>query len=481
MKKPTTQQFAIRLIAGLALIGLAVFFAFTLEGYTGPESTMWQRTIYIMTVMGVGLGGFACIFFGFWGVLGGLAFVLFLTLPRALPDPWNRYYAIVYLLALLGLKPLLTWWKQRKIASATKDLPEEPIEPEDAVPALSENSVVATNEFSGRTYQLFRQAGQIIGYRVGGEIRGIDPDKLRTTPGDIPDFTYRLDEIQKVRSRAHGQYGICITFRAGGHTYYFVPTALSDEAALEDFFRPFAPDAIPPKKKPQPATQSQQQRRVLLSKIRTGLLVAIALINLPWLFLNVPYKLFAALALIPCPVILTLSCLFPEDISLDDKPKNANGRIELLSPMIFSGMVPCLRLLFDFNILDWPRLLIFAAVLLAAIFAILFYFNKPLRKKIGSLIATVFLCAFFAVGAVGQLNYLLDFSQPQSQTAQVTDMRVSTSSKGPDRYTLTVTVDNGAEMDLQVSKSEYQSLNTGDQVAIFILSGGLGIPYAVVG
>ena len=210
-------------------------------------------------------------------------------------------------------------------------------------------------------------------------------------------------------------------------------------------------------------------------------MAAIALINLPWLFLNVPYKLFAALALIPCPMILILACMFPEDISLDEKAKAANGRVELLSPMIFSGMVPCLRLLIDFNILDWPRLLIFAAVLLVVIFTALFYFNKPMRKKIGSLVGVVFLCAFFAVGIIGQLNYLLDFSPPQSQAAQITDMHISTSSRGPDRYVLTIVMDNGAEMDLQVSKLEYQALTPGDQVTVFILSGGLGIPYAVVG
>lgn len=481
MKKPTTQQFVRRLIAGLALIGLAVFFAFALEGFTGPESTMMQRMIFICAVIGVGLGGLACIFFGFWGVLGSLAFVLVIALPRALPDPWNRYFAIVYLLALFGLRPLLTWWKQRKTAATAKDLPEEPMEQEDSIPALSENSIVATNSFSGRTYQLFRRTGQISGYRVGGEIRGIDPDKLRTSPGDTPDFTYGLDEIQKVRSKPHGHYGICITFRAGGHTYYFVPTALSDETALENFFRPFAPEAIPKKQEAQPVTQSQQQRRDLLVKIRTGLLVAIALINLPWLFLHVPYKLFAALALLPCPITLVLTCLFPNDITLDEKKKSADGRIELLSPLIFSGAVPCLRLLMDFNILDWPRLLIFAAVLLVVIFLALFFFNQPLRKKIGTLICTVLLCAFFTVGAIGQLNFLLDFSQPQSQSAQITDMRVSTSSKGPDRYTLTVSTRDGIEMDLQVSKTEYQALNTGDRVTIYILSGGLGIPYAVVG
>lgn len=481
MKKAKTQQFVLRLITGLALIGTAVIFAFALDGFTGPESTMMQRMIFIMAVMGVGLGGLGCIFFGLWGALGGLFFVLLLSLPRVLPDPWNRYYAIVYILFLCSLKPLRKWFAKGKSAPTPEITPEEPAAREDADFRLPDHSVVAMNNFSGRTYQIFRRAGQISGYRVGGELRGIDFDKIRTAPGDVPDFTYGLDEIQKIRVKPHGMYGICITLRAGGHTYYFVPTALSDEAALEDFFRPLAPEAIPKRQDPQPVTQTQQQRRAMLSKIRTGLLVVIALINLPWLFLNVPYKLFAALALIPCPAVLVLACLFPQDVTLDENKKNANGRIELVTPLVFSGMGPCLRLLFDFNILDWPRLLLFAAVLLAVISFALYYFHTSLRKKIGTLIAAVFLCTFFAVGAVGQLNYLLDFSQPQSQTAQISDMHVSTSSKSPDRYVLTVSTKEGIEMDLQVSKAEYQALKPGDQVTVFILPGGLGIPYAVVG
>lgn len=481
MKKPISKQFFLRLIIGLALIGLAVYFAFTLDGFTGPESTMSQRLIFIFAVLGVGLGGLGCIFFGIWGVLGGLAFILILSLPRALPDPWNRYFSMVYLLFLFALKPLMKWWSQRKTAAIPKELPDESDMQENSIPTISENSVVATNTFSGRTYQLFRRTGRIVGYRVGGEFRGIDPDKLRIAPDGTPDLTYNLDEIQKVRSKPHGVYGICITFRAGGHTYYFVPTALSPEEDLEAFFQPLAPDQISQKQKPQPVTQAQVQRRALLSKIRIGLLVALVLIDLPWMFLNVPYKLFATLALLPFPVVLALICLFPEDITLEEKQKNANGRVELVGPLFCSGAAPCLRLLIDFNILDWPRLLILAAVVLITVFIVLFVFNKSLRKKVGSLLCTVLLCVFFAIGSIGQLNYLLDFSQPQSHTALITDMHISTSSRGPDQYILTVTTGDGTDMDLQIAKADYETLKPGDQVAVFTFSGGLGIPYAFVG
>lgn len=481
MKKTVSKKFAIRLVAGLALIFLAVLFFFVLEGFTGPESTMTQRLIFIVAVFGLGLGGLGCIFFGIWGVLGGLAFVLVLTLPQALPDPWNRYFSIVYLLFLFAWKPVLKWVSQRKPTPVPAETAEESdLQDHDSFD-LPGNSVVVTNTISGRSYQLFRSAGQISGYRVGGELLGINPEKLRATPGGNPDFSYGVDEIQKIRTKPHGMYGICVTCRVGGRTYQFVPSAYSDEEALEAFFRHFAPDQFPDRSKSQPATASQVHRRAMLSKIRTGLLVAIALIDLPWLFLKVPYKLFAVLSLIPCPVVLALICLFPEDTTLEEKAKKPGDRVEMITPLLFSGFGPCLRCLLDFNFLDLPRLLIYAAVMLIVIFVLVFAFNKPLRKKVGTLICTVLLCYFFTLGCIGQLNYLLDFSEPQSQSAEIIDMHVSTSSKGPDRYVLSVVTVDGTDMDLQVSKSEYQSLKPGDEVTVFILPGGLGIPYAFVG
>ena len=145
MKKPSTQQFVFRLIAGLAMIGLAVYFALTLDGFTGPESTMLQRTIFILSVMGVGLGGLGCIFFGILGALGGLVFVLALTLPRVLPDPWNRYFSLVYILFLFAIKPLTKWLSQQKNAKATPKQSPPAEFPEDNDPILPGNSVVALN------------------------------------------------------------------------------------------------------------------------------------------------------------------------------------------------------------------------------------------------------------------------------------------------------------------------------------------------
>lgn len=344
--KPTGKRVAI----GLVLIAIAVALGILLDGkFTGPDSLMLHRLIYIVCVIGLGLGGLAFIFLSWWGLLLGVGFVLVIALPQALPDPWNRYFSFLYLASLFGIRPLLDWLKKRKKAPSKK--------------------ATVTQKKSHRT-------------------------KLR--------------------------------------------------------------------------------------QFRTGLMIAIGAIALPWMFLDVPYKLFSALSLLPFPVTLATICLFPDDISLDEnKHKKAGGRVEFFMPLIFSGFAPALRTLFDFNFLTWKPFLIYSSILLVLIAVLLLVYYKELRHRIGYLLAILFTCIFFCIGAIGQFNYLLDTSGPQRQSAIVTDMHISTSSKSPDRYVLTVITLSGTEMELQTSKEHYNSLSVGDHVTVYIKEGGLGIPYAV--
>lgn len=339
-----------RLMIGLLLIALAVILGILMGGkFTGPDSLMLHRLIFIVCVIGLGLGGLAFIFLSWWGLLLGVGFVLVIALPQALPDPWNRYFSFLYLASLFGIRPLLDWLKKRKKAPSKK------------------------------------------------------------------------------------------------------------------------------------ATVTQKKsHRAKLRQLRTGLMIAIGAIALPWLFLDVPYKLFSALSLLPFPIILATICLFPDDISLDEKmSRKTGGSVEFLMPLVFSGFAPALRTLLDFNFLTWKPLLLYAGILLVLVAVLLLVFYQELRQRIGMFLGTLFLCIFFCFGSIGQLNYLLDTSEPQRHPATITDMHISTGSKSPDRYVLTVITLSGTEMELQTSKEHYNSLSVGDHVTVYIKEGGLGIPYAI--
>ena len=345
MPKPARKQ----IVVGLLLIAAAAILGILLaDKCSGPESLMIHRLIFVVCVIGSGLGGLAYIFIGWRGLVMSLGFVLVIALPKALPDPWDRYFSFLYIAALVGVPPLIAWHRNKKKSS--------------------------------------------------------DAPSTRKKPNNL---------------------------------------------------------------------------RTMLKRLRVGLLIAIGAIALPWLFLDVPYKLFSALSLLPFPVALTTICLFPEEVSLDDAPKKRGGRIEFAMPLIFSGFAPVLRAMLDFNFLSWTPLLIQAGVLLVLIGVVLLVFYKELRQRIGYLLCILLMCSMFCVGFIGQLNYLLDSSVTREQTAIVTDMHISSGSKSPDRYILTVVTQAGTEMELMTGKEHYDSLSVGESVTVYIKDGGLGIPYAM--
>ena len=341
-----TKAFRKQLMIGLLLILVSVVLGILLSGrFLGPDSLMLHRFIYILCVIGLGLGGLAFIFLGWMGLVLSLGFVLVVTLPRVLPDPWNRYFSFLYLAGLFALPPLRNRHRKKKSGTSPK---------------------------------------------------------------------------------------------------------------------------------------SGTSRRVMVQHLRTGLLVALGAIDLPWLFLDVPYKLFSVLSLLPFPAVLALICLFPEDVTLDDrKGRKTDGRVDLITPLIFSGLAPALRTTMDFNFLTWKPLLIQSGLLLVLIGIALFLCSRELRQRLWYFLCVLLLCYTFSLGAIGQLNYLLDTSVPQQQASTITDMRISTGSKSPDRYILTLVTLSGTEMELQTSKEHYNELSVGDNVTVYIHQGGLGIPYAI--
>lgn len=486
MKNFFSTPFGKRLIIGLLLIAIAVALGIAMDGkFTGPDSLMIHRLIFIVCVIGLGLGGLAFIFMGWLGLLLSIVFVLVLALPQALPDPWNRYFSFLYLAALFGLPSLVGWLKKRKKGASAPDatIP-EPEEEENWKPFTPiPNSIVVLNEISGRVYQLVYKNGRLYGYWIGGELKGIDETKLQTKtmrfPTPSPQFVYARSEIRSIKERTY-RVQPAFTLRAKGHTYLFLPYSISTEEEISTFFQRISPDALPQKEVARPVGNQQKSRRAKLRQFRTGLMIAIGAIALPWMFLNVPYKLFSALSLLPFPVTLATICLFPDDISLDEnKRKKSNGRVEFFIPLVFSGFAPALRTLLDFNFLTWKPLLIYAGILLVLIAVLLLVFYRELRQRIGMFLGVLFLCTFFCFGSIGQLNLLLDTSKPQQQSAVITEMHISTGSKSPDRYVLTVITLSGTEMELQTSKEHYNSLSVGENVTVYIKEGGLGIPYAI--
>lgn len=497
MKKSQQEQLKKRLPITLILLVAAVVLGFFLRDFVGPTTKMWQRGVFCVASPGTALGAVFFFLSGWLGLPGAWGLVLLLFLPRALPDPWNRYFSLVYLVLLFTAPYLIKRWRKKKEQTgednkeAEEDIEEEtPEEIEKLLQSASADGIFVHFSISDRNYQLFRRPGQIIAYRVGGEIRGIDESLVQEPnkplrPVGKKDLVFPIDETFSVKildryNEALDQQVLEVKLKSGHHRHTL--TALGADEQLRSFFAGCTPNsAVKRIEAPKDACEEPNPARVkLLRKVNVGLCVFTGVVALPWLFLEVPYRLFSVLALLPTPIAIALYCIFPNDTTLLETKKAERTRASFLRILILSAMVPTLRTFMDFNFLAWTHLLLLSVGVLAALAAVILVFSREWRGHRGLLFTLPFLLAFYAVGFVGQTNYLLDRSDPTEQPAIVAEMKIVTSSKSPDSYHLTVRLPDGSTEELEVDKEFYQQTAIGDAVTVETYTGAFGIPYAFV-
>ena len=104
--------------------------------------------------------------------------------------------------------------------------------------------------------------------------------------------------------------------------------------------------------------------------------------------------------------------------------------------------------------------------------------KKFFHSRFGRRLLCVPVLLFYSFGFTGQMNYVLDDIEPTRCEAVVEEMRISTSSKSPDTYNLTVVLPDGQTQELSVAQEFYEQTEIGDTVTVETYSGALGIAYA---
>lgn len=508
MKKFFQSKFGKRVLISLGLLVLAVGLGFLFSGFTGAESTMWQRCVFCLASFGTGLSALFFLLIGWPGLFAGYAIVLIQFLPELLPEPWDRYYAVAYLALLLLVPVIQKQWKKahpekRKKSGGTKRAkkaaqPDEPAasagEAEmENVPdfVLNGESLLAHFLISDRNYQMIRTPGELRVYRVGGELRGIDATLLQDPkqplrPLGKKDLAFPLDETlcitmkTKYDSRLDREV-LIVTLRSGRHTHRM--TCFAQNSQIRAFFARCTSNCVEKKKKtPEkskvPEKPADRSRVAALRKANVALAVFAGLVDLPWLFLNVPYRLFAILALLPPLIALALCCIFPDDTTLTDSKRAESSRASFTGVMIISSLVPTLRTLLDFNFPQWGRLLLISAVVCVVLLVLVLLLSTEWRVRKSALICVGFALLYYSVGFTAQVNYVFDRAEPTSCEAVVEEMRISTSSKSPDTYDLTVVLPDGQTQELSVAQEFYEQTEVGDTVTVTTFIGALGIAYA---
>lgn len=118
------------------------------------------------------------------------------------------------------------------------------------------------------------------------------------------------------------------------------------------------------------------------------------------------------------------------------------------------------------------------AVPIGAVFGAVVYWRVvDFHYEKWSLPAVVLLSAFGFFFLAGQINSVYDFKEPQSYVLEVEDLDFSSGRRSRNYY-CTVTLPDGREVRLNISRTLYLELEEGDYVRVEYSTGALGIEYA---
>lgn len=481
------------------ILASAVALGFLLRDFVGPQSEQWQRSIFCIAAFGTGLGALFFTLLGPWGLSVGYGLTLLKELPDLLPEPWNRYYAVAYFGLLLLIPVLLKQWKTRrsegnkkpghtKKDGETTEQSDAPAEEEDDGGfglALSGDTLVVRLPISDRYYQLIRTAGELRAYRIGG-VRGVDEKLIQDTkkplrPLGKKDLVFPLDETFGITMRTKydnrlDREVLDVKLRSGRSTYRM--EGLAKNRQIRAFFSKCTSNCA--EKKEQSATEGTPdvKRVVVLRKVNIALGAATVLIDLPWLFLNVPYRLFSMLALLPLPVVLALCCIFPDDTTVSDNARAERTRASFTAVLLGAALVPALRTMLDFNFLNWERLLLISAAVFAVLFGAVMFLTSEWRTRKSAAVAVIFALLCYSFGFTAQVNHIFNDNAPTQCEAVVEEAHIYRSSKRPDTYKLTVRLPDGQTQKLSVGERFYEQTEVGDTVTVTTFIGALGIAYA---
>lgn len=491
MKKFFSSRFGKRLPVSLALFALCAAFAVAFRSYWGSDLVM-ERFVNLVAVFGTGIAGVLFLLAGWVGILFGYGFVLIITLPYVLPEPWDGYFVVFYLLALFALPTGIAYVRKKK-KSAEKSAPDATVNPvQKTAAALSQTAgeapVFVFRPSPGGVYQVFYCEDEFRFYRVGNSWAKMDAGRILLS-GDLPapgkrDIVLSARGITKVRYRDVDAdlvpYDTLAVLSAAGRRYRFAPLFSPGGKAFRALLSAHAPqDALRSEQaEAEFVPAPQEKRQVWVKRAHFALCAAAVLVDLAWVFLDVPYRLFAWLSIAMTPAFLLLFLLFPNETTLGEIKKRANGRVMLPVALLMSAFIPLLRTMIDFNLLAWGELLLYAAACFVPLMLITLLLSPECRAKKVLLLTPALALSVWLIGALAMANVLLDSAPLRELPAAVQELEISDGSESPDRYLLTAQTADGRTFELSIAKSVYDTLAVGDGVIVLLGQGALHVPYA---
>ncbi len=122
--------------------------------------------------------------------------------------------------------------------------------------------------------------------------------------------------------------------------------------------------------------------------------------------------------------------------------------------------------------------IIIGAIIGVLLTVIFFWKGKKISERIGIMVLWAILCSVSLFALFTNLNYILDFSEPQCYSAVIEGKDVDYNRKSPNSYGFKVTAD-GKSFYLDVSRSEYRKYDVGDTYRFKKYNGTFGKPFFV--
>ena len=265
-------------------------------------------------------------------------------------------------------------------------------------------------------------------------------------------------------------------------TWKYTLTTDMDPGIMEGFFGNLRRLPAPWDKAPDCWRKEQQDPNVLaqMKAIKLCLGVAAILFGTLSLLGVKPNALWSGLFLLVPVSCIILAIFLPTYFTLADMDGNRTPEfgIGLSRLTILPLMFLSLRSFFT-NYIEFGTFFLYSAICGALICLILWIYVKEFRNRVGHfLLLSLIIVTMCGAGVVGYLNTALNTTEPQIRTYTVEELK--TSSGKSTSYNCYVTLHDGKQVKIRVSKEMYEILEVGEQVRVAHKEGGLGLEYVFI-
>lgn len=224
------------------------------------------------------------------------------------------------------------------------------------------------------------------------------------------------------------------------------------------------------------ATPAERQEKLNTARKVARMSVGVTAVLLVWAFAYPrPYALLiAVLAALPWVAVWIMAR--SPGLYVLNAPRGS-GRPDLTMLLIGPGFVLTMRALQDVQILDWPRLFIWAVAVAMALMGSVLWAVPSAREKLGVAALTLALVFAYGYGVSAIGDALLDRSSGSTYTTQVDGKHITSGRHKRPMLRLAPWGPRAGEDNVAVSWDMYGRTSVGDKVCVQLHPGALGVPW----